>query len=195
MTQIIKNNLYDLDFPITEQLPKVFEISFSEENKNDGSARVTWKSKKQLGDVIDDNSYESDHYRFHDIFHYTFATLLGWSPCARAMMKRKRKSNPLIDRVEDGARAIIIEEAISMVIFREAKKNNFFRKSKRVSKNTLNIIKDMASGLEVKTKTFAEWNYAILKAYEIFRLLVENSGGSVRFNSWERSVTFQKHIV
>lgn len=53
----------------------------------------------------------------------------------------------------------------------------------------------MASGLEVKTKTFAEWNYAILKAYEIFRLLVENSGGSVRFNSWERSVTFQKHIV
>lgn len=194
MTQIIKNNFYDSEFPITEQLPKVFEINFGT-YENDGSVRVTWDSKKQLGDVIDDNSYESDHYRFHDIFHYTFATILGWSPCARAMMKKKRKSNPIIDRVEDGARAIIIEEAISMVIFREAKKNNFFRKSKRVSKNTLKIVKDMASGLEVKNKTFAEWNFTILKAYEIFRLLVENSGGLVRFDSWERSVTFQKHIL
>ncbi|MGG5905700.1 hypothetical protein, partial [Sphingobacterium daejeonense] len=30
------------------------------------------------------------------IFPYSSAALLGWSPCTRAMMKRKRKSNSLV---------------------------------------------------------------------------------------------------
>jgi len=59
----------------------------------------------QVGDVIDDNSYKDDGYRFHDVIHLALMANLGWSPVLRKLLKTKRKSAPKVDRVEDGARA------------------------------------------------------------------------------------------
>lgn len=175
----------------SEQFPREFEITFSEVGTGDyNEVRVLLNNQKQLGDVINDNSHINDFYRYHDIFHYTFATLLGWSPCARAMMRRKRKSNPSIDRAEDGARAIIIEEAISMIIFNEAKKKEFFKNAKRVSKTTLRTIKEMTENLEVNIRSEREWEKAILKAYEVFRRLNTEMGGTVRFNLMTRDINY-----
>ncbi len=75
---------------------------------------------------MDDNAHEADGYRFHDVFHLAFMATFGWSPVIRALLKRKRKSNPAIDNVEDGARAIIIEEAISAMVYEHAKDHNFY---------------------------------------------------------------------
>ncbi len=63
-----------------------------------------------VGDRLTDNAIEPDDYRFHDVFHYAYVAVLGWSPVIRALLRRKRKSDPKLDDAEDGARAILIEE-------------------------------------------------------------------------------------
>jgi len=166
-----------------EQIPRTFSISFKEVGVGGkGEVRVVYNDNKQLGDIINDNAYTNDFYRYHDIFHYSFATLLGWSPCTRSMMKRKRKSDELLDEIEDGARATITEEALSMIIFNEAKRKKYFAETSKVSKTTLRIVKEMTENFEVRVRTSKEWEKAILKAYEVFRFLINNGGGRVDFN-------------
>ncbi len=186
---------FDQDFKSEEQLPRCFTITFEEVgNEKEGKVRVFFNEDQQLGDIINDNSYENDFYRYHDIFHYSFATILGWSPCARAMMKRKRKSDQLIDKIEDGARATITEEALSMIIFNEAKRKNYFENASSVSRTTLRIIKEMTENFEVNVRTSKEWESAILKAYEVFRCLIKNGGGTVRFDSTRKEITYSTLI-
>src|SRR5688572_32469436 len=145
--------IFDSNFDEMEQLPRRFTVNFD-------SVRVGLKTKTrvsingiQMGDFIDNNSKENDGYRFHDVFHYTFATMLGWSPCTRAMIKRKRKSDPIIDEIEDGARATITEESISLIIFNKAKKNNFFKEQTKLSPSLLNQIKEMTASFEVNNRS------------------------------------------
>jgi len=188
-----KIDFFDETFDRAEQLPRTFSATFSAVGTN--QVRVISDCDYQLGDVIDDNSYDSDFYRYHDIFHYSFATILGWSPCTRAMMKRKRKSDSLIDSVEDGARATITEEALSMVIFNEAKRKNYFVDTKKISRSTLRIIKEMTANFEVKVRSLKDWENSILKAYEIFRLLVKNQGGRVDFNLETAEISYTAPVT
>jgi len=192
MIQLKQNNyFFDEDCIFEEQIPRHFTLSFQEVGRGEtGEVRVILNDEKQLGDVVNDNAYKNDFYRYHDIFHYSFAALLGWSPCARAMMRRKRKSNDLLDKVEDGARATITEEALSMIIFNEAKRKNYFKDASRVSKTTLRIIKEMTENFEVNVRTIREWEKAILKAYEVFRFLIENKGGKVEFDTVNKQINY-----
>jgi hypothetical protein len=194
---VINKNNHTINFDSlygeNEQLPKAFTVSFQEIG-NRAHPRVMVKmNENQIGDIVTDNNYENDFYRYHDIFHYSFATMLGWSPCARSMMKRKRKSNILVDEIEDGARAAITEEAISLIIFNEAKRKNYFKSVKRVNKTTLKLIKQMTDCFEVKERTINDWEYAILKSYEIFRLLIDNDGGIVHFNRSNKKIEYIKN--
>lgn len=186
-------NFFDSDFPKSEQLPRDFTINFETIVKQDKTLTKIKYGERQVGDLIDDNSRESDNYRFHDIFHYTFATILGWSPCARSMMKRKRKSNPDIDQFEDGARATITEEAISLMIFNHAKKNNLYAKNINIDKEVLKLIKDWTSTFEVSIRTENDWERAIILGYSLFRDLIENNGGKIHFNLTNRTAQFLDH--
>jgi hypothetical protein len=191
MKQKNNNQFFDENCKSEEQIPRHFTVSFEEVGTGDkDEVRVIFNNEKQLGDVINDNAYKSDFYRYHDIFHYSFAALLGWSPCTRAMMKRKRKSNELLDEIEDGARATITEEALSMIIFNEAKRKNYFKDITKVSRTTLRFIKEMTENFEVNVRTAKEWEQAILKAYEVFRLLVVNKGGTVEFDTLNREINY-----
>lgn len=189
---MIKSNnlIFDTNFQPCEQLPRLFSVSFKEiEDKQRPHVQVSFNNR-QVGDIINDNSHTNDFYRYHDIFHYTFATLLGWSPCSRAMMKRKRKSNPIIDEIEDGARAAITEEAISLIIFNEARRKNFFENKYKVSKVTLKIIKEMTDTFEAKILSEKDWEKAILESYKIFRFLVKNKGGQVNFDMLKKNIEY-----
>ena len=188
-----KAQFFDSTFCENEQLPRCFTVAFNEvglTGKNE--VRVVLDGNEQLGNIINDNSRVNDFYRYHDIFHYSFATILGWSPCARALMRRKRKSDEVIDEIEDGARATITEEALSMIIFNEAKRKNYFKDITRVSKTTLRIIKEMTENFEVNTRTTKEWELAILKAYEIFRLLISHGGGNVQFDALKKEIKYSQ---
>jgi metal-sulfur cluster biosynthetic enzyme len=184
-------DFFDAGCPVNEQIPRSFSVSFKEVGVGKkGEVRVVLNDNKQVGDIINDNSHKDDFYRYHDIFHYTFATLLRWSPCTRAMMKCKRKSNEVLDEIEDGARATITEEALSMVIFNEAKKKGFFKNRNKVSKTTLRIIKEMTESFEVKIRSPKEWENTILRAYEIFRFLIENKGGRIEFDALRKEIKY-----
>ena len=80
------------------------------------------------GDPLQDNAYDEDGYRFHDVFHLAHAAKLGWSPVLRGKLltpHRKRRSAPDIDEVEDGGRAIVIDEAIVAYVWEYARRHRF----------------------------------------------------------------------
>lgn len=174
-----------------EKLPSRFTVDFEELSTGAFPQVKVTINNDQAGDIIDDNSFKNDGYRYHDVFHYAFATLLGWSPCTRAMLKRKRKSNLQIDRIEDGARATITEEAISLMIFSEARSKDFFKHGDNIDDSLLEMIKKMTSDFEVRDKSKEEWKNAIIKSYEMFRLLTSNKGGTIMFNSSTKKITYQ----
>lgn len=188
----VTNIYFDDGFDAMEQLPRNFTVNFD-------SIIVSGKQKArisingiQVGDSIDDNSSEEDFYRFHDVFHYTFATFLGWSPCTRVLMKRKRKSSPNIDDLEDGARAIITEEAISLLIFNQAKQKDFFEDGHSISPELLSQIKEITTPFEVSCRSEEEWKKAIDIGYFLFRELAKNNGGRVHFDMLEQKAIYEK---
>lgn len=177
---------FDKDFPEDERFLRQFDINFIVDNN-------TVKMKMDncfIGDPITDNSHNDDYYRYHDIFHLAYATVLGWSPVVRKMLKRKRKSKPDIDKVEDGARASIIEEAISIFIFNDKENNNNYKDS--INSKTIKIVLLMVKGLEVEKCTAKDWKKAILLGYKMFNKLKENKGGTLRIDLDKKDINFLK---
>lgn len=178
---------FDSEFPATERFPKEMTIQFKE-NK-DGKMQMFHRGRK-IGDPLTDNAYVDDGYRFHDIFHFSYMAVLGWSPVLRKLLKRKRKSNSKVDEIEDGARAGIIEEAISAMIYEHAKHHNFFEGIEIIDYNILKTIKGMVKNFEIKNTPSSSWEEAILKGYEVFRDLRKNNGGKVYINLKTRTIKF-----
>ena len=167
--------LFDEDFPSSERLPRQMDISIEEES---GIAITTIDGAK-YGDPLTDNRYEDDGYRFHDICHLSYASILGWSPTMRALLRRKRKSDPKVDEVEDGGRAIVIEEGISAMVFSYAERRNFLEGAEGVNYDLLRTIKDMTSHLEVSARTEGEWERAIMTGFDIWRKVKAKGKGQI----------------
>ncbi|WP_264535805.1 nucleotide pyrophosphohydrolase [Flavobacterium sp. N1736] len=189
----MKKNIvfFDSNFEEHEQLLREYTVNFVSLKVDARFKTKVSINGTQIGDIIDDNSEEADSYRFHDVFHYTFATMLGWSPCTRAMMKRKRKSIFTVDEFEDGARATITEEAISLLIFNKAKQKDFFKNQTKISSSLLKQIKELTSTFEVAKRSKKEWECAILKGYSLFNDLVKNNGGNIHFNMIEKTAIYE----
>jgi hypothetical protein len=119
--------LFDAGFPPEEQLPRSIKISIFE--RDVGGKRYVFQTCNGLniGDRLTDNAMKQDDYRFHDVFHYAYVAILGWSPVTRSLFRLKRKSAPLIDEAQDGARAALIEEGVTTWIFGQAVEMDFFR--------------------------------------------------------------------
>ena len=170
-----QRKFFDEDFPPSERLPRQMDISIEEES---GIAITTIDGAK-YGDPLTDNRYEDDGYRFHDICHLSYASVLGWSPTMRALMRRKRKSDPKVDEVEDGGRAIVIEEGISAMVFSYAERRNFLEGAESLNYDLLRTIKDMTSHLEVSARTEGEWERAIMTGFDIWRQVKANGKGRI----------------
>lgn len=185
-------DFYDENFPLAEQLPREFTIVFKEtkDKNNREFIEVTWDGNK-FGDPLRDNAYDSDFYRFHDIFHLSYAVILGWSPVVRRLMGYKRKSDTKIDEVEDGGRAGVIDEAISSLVFEYAKKHSFFEKSEGVDYSLLRTIKELTRYLEVNSRTGKDWEKAILLGFHHWRHLKENKGGIICCNLIDKTMIFE----
>lgn len=159
-------NLLDDNFPDSERFPRQLDVSIHSGEL--GRVEMVINGTP-FGEPLRDNRYEDDGYRFHDIFHLTYASVLGWSPTLRALMRRKRKSDPNVDEVEDGGRAIAIEEGISAMVFSYAERRNFLNGAQGINYELLRTIKDMTSHLEVRCRTEGDWEHAILTGFEIWR--------------------------
>ncbi len=172
----------DERFPPQEQLPRRFVYQIERANA-DGRVGVKvliggTELETSLSELTD-NAYEEDGYRFHDVFHLAYAAILGWSPVIRSGLKRKRKSVPEIDEVEDGGRAKAIEEGVSAYVFCYAADNNFLDGAEGVSYDLLRQVKKLTAHLEVSCRSAREWEQAIVTGFEVWRAVRGQGGGSI----------------
>lgn len=101
-------NLLDDGYANGEQLPRTVSVQFRE-IEVDGGVKVEISSGgEQIGNYLTDMNYSDDGYRFHDVFHLTYAAMLGWSPITRAFFGVKRESVPRVREIEDGGRAAVL---------------------------------------------------------------------------------------
>ena len=183
---------FDEDFDIHEQLPRSFMALINEEADLDGKARIHLSiDGVPAGDSLRDNSHTEDGYRFHDVFHLAHAAKLGWSPVLRGKLltpDRKRRSDPGINEVEDGGRAIVIDEAIVAYVWEYAKRHNFLDGVASVDYRILKTIKDFTDGLEVRERTSHEWEEAILAGYAVWRTVSEQRSGRIEVDLIGRTI-------
>lgn len=187
--------LFDSTFPGDEQLPRTLEIDIYEREASNGKSYVLQSCKGLfIGDRLTDNIMEPDDYRFHDVFHYAYAAVLGWSPVTRALLKRKRKSKVRVDEGEDGARAVLIEEGVATYVFGIAKDFNFFADQKPgdLSLTLLKNVRQFVRGYEVHAAPLWLWEDAILQGNHAFRFLREKRRGRIKLDVESRSLSTEE---
>ena len=181
---------FDAGFPEGERLPRRFEVEMTEIDGNERQRVRLMVDGTLFGAELTDNAYDPDGYRFHDVFHFGYAAVLGWSPITRAFLRRKRKSRPLLDEVEDGGRAAVIEEGVVALAFDYARRHRFLDGVNALDFQLLRTIKDMTSHLEVCQCTTGEWEGAILQGFEVWRAVVAARGGRVAVDLDARRINF-----
>ena len=206
--QQTRTPLYDEGLSFLEQMPRDFSVDFV--NQDDETA-VMLVNDVRVGDPLTDNAYTTEYeedqpesiegYRYHDAIHLAFAAVLGWSPVIRSLLKRKRKSMKIVDQVEDGARAIIVEEMIVKISHSYAVghgRERLLDGKRHVNLNLLKQIVGLAEGLEVAggRKGFEgckywEWQEAIINGFAVYNELRRNEGGTVLVDLRTRSVKYK----
>jgi NTP pyrophosphatase (non-canonical NTP hydrolase) len=179
--------LFDEGLEEAEQFPRamIAEIGESPDGRGVATASLVIDGKS-VGNKLRDNAYEDDGYRFHDVFHLGNIALLGWSPTLRGLMRKKRRSDPTVDDVEDGGRAIVIDEGIAAFVFDYARRNNFLEGVSRVDYELLRTIGNLTQGFEVAVRSPAEWEHAILTSTAVWRDIRKRGGGRIRLDLRER---------
>ena len=176
--------------PEGERLPRRFEVELYDiRDRHRNSVRVSIDGVP-FGAELTDNTYDSDGYRFHDVFHLAYAAVLRWSPVTRALLRRKRKSSPIVDEVEDGGRAAVIEEGIAALAFGYASRHEMLDGVSVLDFQLLRTIKDMTSHLEVRRCTPGEWEEAILQGFKVWRIVRDNGGGRVDVDLSRRRIGY-----
>lgn len=196
--------LHDETFPPGQRFPRQFQIAVVTIAK--GRSRM-YLNGRQLGSDLTDNAYDEDGYRFHDVMHLANIAKLGWSPVFRGLMGRKRRRDPKVDEVEDGARAIIVEEAIVKIIHSEGVRLArmrepqadvsslcLFEHKEDITFRFLKLIHEFARGLEVFKNRYWEWESAILDGYAVFQRLREEEQGTILIDMTNRSLSFRPEV-
>ena len=201
---------YDDGFPEEQSLPRQFTVLFDEDTTgalpvvrmrpHDGELRgrmVAFRQRKesplgadQIGDTIDDNAHDDLGYRFHDVIHLAHAAVLGWSPVFRSLTGSKRKDDDESDRVEDGARAIAVEEGVAAFVFNYAEERHFRFDAEQLDWTLVKHIRRTVRGLEVEDAPAMAWGRAYSQAFDVFQQLRESGGGLVSADLDERTLTF-----
>ena len=167
---------FDETAPDIEKLPFQFEVEFI--RRYDGKT-VMRMNDIFIGDPLSDNITEQDGYKLHDVFHYAYVSVLGWSPVIRSLLKRKRKHDKSLDENQDGGRAIVVEEGVTALIFQYAKQINYFEGESSVPLELLDVIERFVDGYEVASLPLKMWERAILQGYSAFRELRAASGEGI----------------
>lgn len=192
--------LHDKDCIESQQFPRKFKVQFL--TVGEGQSRM-YRNGTQLGHDLTDNYYKEDGYRFHDVLHFANMAHLGWSPVFRSFMGKKRKADPQVDVVEDGARARAVEEGILKAIHSEGmeiaeikhpklepKVRPIFSEDVYIPFSIFKLIQRHVKGLEVEKNSFNEWKEAIRNGYEVYKNLAEHGQGTVDVDLTNRKITF-----
>lgn len=177
-----------------ERFPDRLEFTFERCEEGGITKMRLLLNGKQIGDVVDDNEYREDFYRLHDVIHIAFMACLRWSPAFRNILKLKRKSDAQTDRVEDGAKARDIEEAMSRLIFLYYEQNNFLEGATSIDTSFIKQLRLFSGQREIEWVTEKQWQDLMLHAAVALRgmiaaskegrsgrLIADMSAGTVEF--------------
>lgn len=182
--------IFDAKFGDDERLPRKFEVELSEATI-DGSTKIQMHvNGTKIGDDLTDNADDPDGYRFHDVFHLAYVAVLGWSPVIRKLMKKKRKSDPKIDEVQDGGRAQVLDEGVAALVFDYAREHNWLEGVSELDYKLLRTIKGVTSLLEVRERSLGEWQRAILLGFDVWRKTLESSGARIQVDQDKQMITY-----
>lgn len=209
----------DKRFPKTERFPRQMVFEFQEEpgggdkvphvgvflrhaspNAFQGGAskdpttgkRVGFDIGQRFGNSVNDNSNLRDGYRYHDAIHMSYAAHLGWSPVLRALLRLKRKSDAPFEVIQDGARSIDLEEAITALLAALSYGRMNFKNEANVDGAVLDAVKPCVVGLEVENQAEFLWRKAIHRGFSVMHELIENKGGFVSMDLDKREISFSK---
>ncbi len=176
------------------QLPRTFSVTIRPVPSDDPQPliEVLWRGK-QVANQLGDNTYADTGYRFHDAFHLANAAILGWSPVARAkIFSRKREKGTKADAVEDGGRAIVIEEAIAAFMFAYAQQHNYLEDVAHIDYHALRTFQIYTADLEVNRRHLWEVEQAVLQGFDAWRQLRANGGGTLHGDLTKRQLIFER---
>ncbi len=182
---------FDATLPEGERLPRRFEVELVDVKGSERHRVHVLINGMRIGATLTDNAYDPDGYRFHDVFHFAYAAVLGWSPVTRALLRRKRRSRPVVDEVEDGGRAAVIEEGIAAIAFAYATRHSMLDGVSVLDSQLLRTVKDMTSHLEVRQCTVGEWEMAILQGFKVWRAVLAARGGRIAVDLDRRRIEYQ----
>ena len=147
-----------------------------------------------IGDPLTDNTRGADAYRFHDALHLGFLAVLGWSPNLRALLRVKRKSDPVADECEDGARAIFTEEGLAAVLSRLAHRRLGFLTEAAVTSEIVDVAQAATTDLEVNVMPGWLWRRAISAGFQAMHHLAANGGGFLTADLDARTLNYAKYL-
>lgn len=179
---------FDADFPADERIPRRFEIEIVKGRT--GLSSMKWNGVF-IGDPLSDNIAEKDGYRFHDVFHLANAAILGWSPVFRALIRHKRKSDPIVDEAQDGGRAIVVEEGLTAWVFARSKEYDHFAVPGGLTYDMLKVVSQFVKGYEVEACPLWLWERSILEGYRVFREVRVLQEGVIVGDRDTRTIEFQ----
>lgn len=177
-----------------EQLPRLLVMDIFEKKVREQAFVLQRCGGIFVGDRLTDNSVEPDDYRFHDVFHLAHVAVLGWSPVIRALLKLKRKSEPVVDEAQDGARATLIEEGVTTWIFGQAARLRYFDglKPGELPLDMLKHVREFVAGYEAADCPLWMWEEAILQGYTAFRFLQKHRRGRLTADLAKRRLTIEE---
>jgi NTP pyrophosphatase (non-canonical NTP hydrolase) len=179
-----ERSFFDDDFTANEQIPRKTVVTFATAVTDNGRevVTVTRADGTPAGDPLTNASRVDDDYRYHDVFHLAHAAVLRWSPVSRFLLGCKRRSRPEFDEMEDGGRAIAIEEGISAMVFSYASRHGYLRDVNRIDHELLTTIGQMTAHLEVGACRAADWEHAILTGYKAWWKLRSQGAGQLELD-------------
>jgi NTP pyrophosphatase (non-canonical NTP hydrolase) len=212
--------VFDADFPDHERFPRRLVVAFAEQALTSGRAAamltlvvvepntfpdgpvhrddgkvVGYQVGGGLGDPLTDNSRRVDAYRYHDAIHLGFLAVLNWSPTTRALLRVKRRSNPIVDECEDGARAIFAEEGLAAILSRLAVRRTAFLSETSIDGEVIDVARAATVDLEVEALPAWLWRRAILQGFRALHDLAANEGGYLIVDLDQRSLTYRKVLA
>ncbi|MDB5610700.1 MAG: pyrophosphatase [Bradyrhizobium sp.] len=184
----------DADAEPEEQLPRDLFVDVFERDVRGKTYVFQRCNGINIGDRLTDNAMTADDYRFHDVFHYAYVAVLGWSPVIRSLFRLKRKSAPKIDEAQDGARATLIEEGVTTWIFGQAVDLRLFEDMNHgdLPFDLLKHVRQFVAGYEVERCPLWLWEEAILEGYAAFRFLRQHRRGRVHIDMNNHTLAIEK---
>lgn len=186
---------FDASSPDDQRLPDRLTVTLVDTLEETGGGETVqrvrmYRGTEPIGQPLDDNSEHDDAYRYHDVFHLAHMAVLGWSPVMRSLLRQKRSTAPQVDRVQDGGRAIAIEEGLTAYVFTVATEHSYFTNLAHVPPSVLKTCAKMTAHLEVSARSLGDWHAAILMGYQAFGHAVENGGGVLTADLGRRTLSY-----